>query len=33
MTPEQRQYAIGAIAIVCVVLVIAIVWVGSEAIR
>ena len=33
MTPEQRQYAIGAIAIVCVILIIAIVWVGSEAIR
>jgi len=33
MTPEQRQYAIGAVVIVCVILVIAIVWLGSEAIR
>ena len=33
MTHEQRQYAIGAVVLVSVILIIAIVWLGSEALR
>jgi hypothetical protein len=33
MTHEQRQYAIGAIVIVCTIAVIAMFWLGSEALR